>query len=492
MPKKTILNPQKILFVIPKLKNMFGGKGGVPGHPHVGIASLTSFLLTKGFPKSHLAIYDEGVEKDVVGLKQLIHKFQPDIIGITTFSYCYVSVLDTIRRVSRITKTPIIIGGPHVSAVKSQVLEENPKVTFAIKGEGEHTFFVLLTALREKQTDLSGIPGLIWRKGKKVIENMDRPFLKDVNSLPFPKYECFNLPSYPCFDSKSLPILTSRGCPYGCNYCSVKLSMGRGFRPRSSQNVIKEIGYWYKRGFTSFSINDDCFTLDLDRAEKICNLIIKAKMKIKINLYNGIRVDRITPKLLRKLKKAGCVFIAYGCEAGNQETINTINKNIKLEQVVKAVNWTNKVGIKNAVNFIVGHENETFERAMDSVKFAETLKCGFVNFYNLVPYPGTKVYEWAIKNAHFLYPKETFLKNISYRDNTPIFETKEFTKVQRETVMKKGFNLYEKKLLQLRLGKIAGTIGYLVTRPKPLHDMSIKIISSRLGWRMYSRLSHQD
>jgi len=462
----------------------------VPGHPHVGIASLVSYILKKAPNEYELTVFDEGLESDTRKLTKKIKEFKPTLIGITTFSYCYVNVLDTIDRVYKATKAPIVLGGAHVSAVRGQVLKENPKVKYAIKSEGEETFLEFLSALDEEKKDFSEIKGLLWRKGKRIVENADRPLIDKVDSLPFPKFEFFDLKQYPCYETKGMPILTSRGCPYGCNYCSVKLSMGRGFRPRSPKNVLAELTYWYKKGYTSFDINDDCFTLDLDRAENICDLIIQSKMKINLQLYNGIRVDRVTPRLLRRLKKAGVVFIAYGCETGNQETLNTIKKSIKLDQVIRAVNWTNKAGIKNAVNFIIGHEGETYDRAMDSVRFAEKLPTNFVNFYNLVPYPGTAVFEWAKKNAHFLVPQETFLREISYRDNSPIFETDEFTKEQRERVMKMGFNLYEKKLLKLRLGNTLGSIGYLVTRSKTIHDLCLKFISTRTGWRTFVRLSN--
>ncbi len=240
--------------------------------------------------------------------------------------------------------------------------------------------------------------------------------------------------------------------------------MGCGFRPRSPENVFSELKYWHKKGFNSFDINDDCITFDMKRAEKICDLIIGSKMVIKFQLYNGIRVDRVSFELLKKMKNAGCSFISYGCESGNQLTLNRIKKGINLEQVRKAVDWTNQVGIKNSVNFIIGHKEEHYEQAMDSLRFAKSLPTNFVNFYNLVPYPGTEVYQWAAKKAHFLVPKKNFLKDISYRDNIPIFETKEFTKRQREEIMKKGFALYEKKVLEFRLGKVLGKSLFYLTR----------------------------
>jgi len=452
----------KVLFVIPENKSMFGDGKSPPPHPHVGVAYLIA-VLKKNNIKT--AVFDEGIEEKKEAVYKLIEEYQPDVIGITGFSYAYGFLEDTIKRIKRRSKVPLIVGGPHISATNQEMLKST-KVDFAFKGEGEVAFLKFLKELKKKNPDFNKVPGLIWKKGKKIIENTKPAFIKELDKLPFPDYQAFKLEKYPCYPERSLPILTSRGCPFNCNYCSVRLSMGRSFRPRSPANVVAEMRYWYKKGFKSFDINDDCFTLDLARAEKICDLLIKAKLKVKLQLYNGIRVDRITLRLLKKLKKAGCIFIAYGCEAGNEETLRRIKKNISLDQVRKAVDWTNKAGINNAVNFIIGHQEETYEQALDSLRFAKSLPSNFVNFYNLVPYPGTEVYDWAMKKAKFLVNKKTFLKEISYRDNTPIFETKKFTKKQREEVMKKGFALYEKKILRFRLGPILGPIVYVFTRIK--------------------------
>lgn len=479
------INKSKVLFVIPKNKSWFGNKG-VTGFPHVGIAYLTAVLKKKKIP---VKIFDEGIEEKSEKIMDLIDEFKPNIIGITSFSYGYGFLEDTIKRLKRYTNIPIIIGGPHIAATGDEIIRVTP-ADFALVGEGEIAFLEFLKQLSKKKPNFYRVPGLIWKKSREIVQNPRPQFIKDLDKLPFPDYEAFDLEKYPCFAEKLLPIITSRGCPYGCNYCSVRLSMGRGFRPRSPDNVLEELKHWYKKGFYSFDINDDCFTLDLKRAERICDLIIKNKLKIRFQMYNGIRVDRITPHLLKKLKKAGCYFISYGCESGNQDILNRIKKKITLVQVRKAIDWTNKAGIKNSVGFIIGHEGETYEQAKDTLKFAESLPTDFVNFYNLVPYPGTKVYEWAKKNAKFLFSPKTFLKEIGYRDNVPIFETKEFTKKQREELVDKGMILYERKILQFRLGKGLGFVIFGLMRIKALAKMIHWFaFGNRIGMKIYQRLS---
>jgi radical SAM superfamily enzyme YgiQ (UPF0313 family) len=454
----------------------------------VGIAYLSAVTKKVGHD---VKIYDQGIEKDDRKLFQLIEAFNPDVIGITAFSYCYNYALDLINQIKDITNIPIIIGGPHVSAVKKQILLDT-RADFAMKGEGEVSFINFLNKLSEEKLRFEEVDGLIWRDDLgEIIENKDQSLIKYLDLLPFPDYENFKLEKYSYYAKKTLPIITSRGCPYGCNYCSVQLSMGRGFRPRSSQNVVDELEYWYRKGFNSFEFNDDCFSLDIERAKEICKLIIIKDLKIKWQLYNGIRVDRINEELLKLMKESGCIFISYGCESGDQDIINNIGKGITLEQVKNAVELTNKVGIKNSVNFIIGHPGETPQTAMKTIKFAEKLPTNFVNVYNLIPYPGTMLYEWINKNGTWLFTMHDILENIGSRDLKPVFETPEFTKEERIKALKKGFVLYDKTIMKFRFGKNIGMMAYYLTRIPYIYNFVRYIaLDNKIGNRLYTIMTN--
>ncbi|MFH1202706.1 MAG: radical SAM protein [Candidatus Omnitrophota bacterium] len=449
----------KTLFIIPSNKSLFGHKYTPPGHPHVGIAYLAAFLRDNDL---EVKIYDDGF-KDNPPLNDEINNYKPDIIGITSFSFNYEYARGLISSIKSKTDIPIVIGGPHVSVVKKDILNDS-MMDFAIKQEGEISFTQLLEEILKPSPDFGKIKGLIWRKNGQVIENPDMPFIQDLDRLPFPDYNLFDLKKYACYKVRSLPIITSRGCPFNCNYCATLLSMGRCFRKRSGENVFKEIKNRYQDGYVNFDFNDDCFTLDIKRVDEICDLIISNGIKIHFQCYNGLRVDNVTPELLKKMKKAGCFFLAFGCETGNPDVMKVIKKSITLEQVRNAVNWANAAGIKNCVNFIVGHTQETYEQAKETLEFASSLKTNYINFSNLIPYPETEAFDWAKENANFLVPIDAYLMNISTYDNQPIFETKEFTSQERREISEKGHDLYYHKILIWRLGAILGNIVYYFTR----------------------------
>ncbi len=468
---------------------MYGGTVERPGHPHVGVAYLISWLKKNNVK---IDIFDDGLQSNEK-LENKIKNSNADLIGITMFSYCYQSGYDIINFIKSNTEIPLVVGGAHVSSTKKQILEET-EADFAIKHEGEKTLLELIRYISANRSDYENIDGLIWRYNNEIIENKDREFLtsKELDELPFPDYEAFDIEEYLCYQTRTLPLITSRGCPYECNYCSVKLSMGRGFRYRNAQNVFNELKYWHDKRWSSFEINDDCFTMNMHRANDICDMIIKSGIKIKFSLYNGIRVDRVNYILLSKMKEAGCIFLSFGCESGNNDILKKIKKGITTQQVFQASEWAYSLGISHSVNFIIGHTGDTFKTALDSINFAKSLPCNFVNFYNLIPYPNTIAYAWAKENAKFIVDENDYLKLVSYRDNTPIFETAQFTKEDRMKITKIGFDLYEKKVLEFRLGKIIGLITYYFTRVSIFHRIAVKLIGFKIGWKFFVFLSRKS
>jgi len=477
----------KILLVIPKNKSLLGHKYTPPGHPHIGIAYLGAFLKKYGH---EVKVYDDGLRNEC-SLQDSVKEFSPGLVGITSFSYCYDYALDCINTVKSHFNIPVVLGGPHVSVAKGSVFEDSA-VDFAIKREGEYSLLELANRLEERNADFSGVGNLLWRKKGVIVENPDNPFLDDLDNLPFPDYSLFDVKQYFCTEHHSTPLVTSRGCPYSCTYCSTLLSMGKIFRKRSAENVVGEIKQRFNEGYREFDVNDDCFSLDIERANKICDLVIDEGLDVKFQCYNGLRVDRVNLDLLKKMKRAGFYFLAFGCESGNQKILNNIKKSITLEQVRNAVKWSKEAGIDSCVNFIIGHPTETYKEALDTLNFAKSLDCNYVNFSNLIPYPGTEAYSWILNNGHFLVDQKDYLKSLSTYDNQPIFETKEFTAKQREKITKIGHDYYYKRILIWRLGGVLGRLIYYITKIPGLRNLfSDFALNNKIGRFIFIFLSGQ-
>lgn len=482
----------KVLFIIPKNKfSFFGYKDIAPStFPHLGVAYLGAFLKHHNIA---VKLYDDGWGYPSESLLNLISDFKPDLIGITIFTLCSPFAYELIRTVKDKTKIPIVAGGVHVSTIKRAILRETA-ADFAIKFEGEYALLELLRELEKPNPQFKEIKNLIYRDGADIIENPDRPFIDKLDDLPFPDFELFDIRPHPAFKTKILPMITTRGCPYHCNFCSVHLYMGRLFRKRSPQNVFAEIKYHYDRGYRQLDINDDCFTVDRFRAEEILDLVIGNGLKIKFRFGSGLRVDTVDPGILRKIKDAGCVYISYGCESGNSEILKNIKKGITLEQVRNAVRWTKEAGIQEcSVNFIIGHKAETYRTAMDSINFAKSLPADYVNFYNLVPYPGTEAFDWVEKNGRFLVDTNNYLEAVSYADNRPIFETRELSRLERERLIRIGFSIHEYRILRYRFGKFIGTILFFITRNRFIKVSAARFVTAtKLGNRIAVLLSQRS
>lgn len=480
----------RVLFVIPKNKFAFFGYRGVsPTFPHLGIAYLIAVLHRDGH---EVKLFDDGAGLTHEGLFKLVKDFKPELIGVTIFTLSRNFAYELVEKIKEKTKIPVVIGGAHVSTIRSLALEET-RADFAIKFEGEYPLVELVKELESPEPRFENIKNLIWRKDGKIIENPERPLLTDLDALPFPQFDLYDIRVHPSHGEKLIPLISSRGCPFACNFCSVKLYMGRGFRKRSAQNVFEEIKYQYAKGYHQFDFNDDCFTLDRERAHKLLDLIIESGLKIKFQFYNGLRVDTVDPDILKKLKKAGCFYISYGCESGNEDILKKIQKGITLKQVVDAVKWTREAKIACSTNFIIGHKDETYKTAMDSINFARRLPTNFVNFYNLVPYPGTEAYDWVAKHGRFLVDTKNYLEAISYADNKPVFETEELTKEQREALIRIGFGIHEYRVLRYRFGKLAGTAIFLLTRNRHIKTLAARFATmNKLGNKLAVLLSRRS
>ena len=473
----------RLLLIVPKTYSW-----RYPGniYPHTGVAYLAGFLKRNGI---EVKILDMRLKSHSKRLLSTLDLFRPQLTGITLFSCGYARVYDLVHRIKNYGDYQVVLGGPHISAVRDSALRKS-EADFAIKGEGEETLLHLCKTIGEAKSGYSNIQGLIWRSESRLVENDDRPFIDDLDALPFPAYEQFPLEKYRCYQDKVLPIITSRGCPWQCVFCSVRLCMGGKFRPRSPENVLAEIEHWHKQGWRNFEIQDDNFTCDIDRAMKICDLIISKDLAIKWSLPNGVRIDRLNRELLEKMRKSGCFRIALGVESANNEVLRKIRKRIKIEQIEEAVKIIKKAGMEVVGFFIVGHPTETYKRFMETVEFAKRMPFDQVNFWNMIPYPGTELLEWIKNNATLLYPEEVYLNRDSRCDGRPIFETADFSAEERRKAFRVGHSMERESIAYGKMGRFWGRVGLAISSLPILERIMVRLIkTNRIGRFLYKVLS---
>ena len=473
----------RVLLIVP---GAYSWRFPGPIHPHLGIAYLAGVLKRNGIG---VKILDMRLRYHTKELFSTLSLFDPELTGITVYSHHYERAYDLVRRIKSYGEYQVVLGGPHISAVRDAALRKS-EADFAIKGEGEETLLELCNILGESKTDYSKIQGLIWRSDGGVVENSDRPFIDNLDTLPLPAYEEFPLEKYFCYRDKLLPIITSRGCPQRCVFCSVRLSMGRKFRPRSPENVVAEIQHWYDQGWRNFEFQDDNFTCDMNRAKRICDLIVSKGLIIRWCLPNGIRPDRLDRELLEKMRESGCFRIGLGVESANNEVLRKIKKGTRIERVEEIAEMVRQVGIELVGFFIVGHPTETYERFMETLEFARRGPFDQVNFWNLVPYPGTELLEWVRENAISLYPEEVYLNRTSYGEARPIFETVDFPAKERKKAYKLGHSLERESFAYGKMGRFWGRVGLAISSFSILERTLVRLIKvNRIGRFFFQVLS---
>jgi anaerobic magnesium-protoporphyrin IX monomethyl ester cyclase len=333
-------------------------------------------------------------------LKNIIYDFSPYIIIWSSGTPSIQSDLELssfIKALNSSIKTATF--GTHVTVLAQDCLQEHPDLDFIIRNEPEYTIRELVFAL-EKNRGYRTINGLSYRDSDNHIShNPDRAFIENLNELPMPAWHLVNLDCYrmPLKGHRFIIVSPLRGCPYECTFCTTQTYYGNKVRKRSPERVVQEIEYNIENyNIKNFFFWADTFTLDKKYVKNLCRLIMDKELNI--SWVCNSRVDTVDEEMLKHMADAGCWMISYGIESGCQKVLDICKKKITVEQTIRAVELTEKVGIKTVGHFIIGLPGETIETAQETINFAHSLPLDFAQFYSAVPFPGSKLYEMAKQN----------------------------------------------------------------------------------------------
>jgi len=373
----------KVALVIPPALDM--SQMWCPNMP-IGLAYLAAVLEKAG---CELALIDcPALRKNHEMLRAELASFKPDVVGITSITPIIKSTLIAAQIAKETCPNALVVlGGPHATFMDSQILTENPAVDVVVRGEGEQTTIDLLQKFFSSG-NLDEVEGITFRKNGGVVRAPNRPFIQNLDELPYPAYHYFDLNKYQFFGKNVLPILTSRGCPFQCAYCVSSRMVGKGFRARDPDRVVDELE-WLKntQGAGAFSFYDDAFTYDQQRAIKICEGIKKRKIGVPWDCQT--RVDQISKEVLVKMKAADCQLVSFGAESGCQKILDAVNKRTTIELNEKAVKLAKDIGLSVAMSVIIGYPGETAESLKQTFSFIRRTKPDYVYLCLATPYPGT-------------------------------------------------------------------------------------------------------
>lgn len=393
MMKKSL----KILLVYPPITSWerYGSELAVFGGHQIplGIYYLASYVRQHGYP-----VYAIDAEALHLSNDEIVRRIREEgfnVLGISSTTVAFHRSLELAKSVKKeLPHVLTVVGGPHVSSQPHHPMQFE-EFDFAIQNEGEKTLVELLDCLEEKK-DLSSVLGLIRRENGDVAIQPQRPYIDDLDSMPFPAFDMIpdlNLYTPPPFNYKKSPvanIITSRGCPNECTFCE-NSTFGRKFRMRSADNIVDEIEQLVnERGVKEFAFVDDTFTV---RPQRIYEIFEKtASRGLKFPWTCMSRINTVDEELLRFMRDNGCWYISFGIESGDEEILRTIKKRIRLDAVKRVVSQCRKLGITTKGFFMVGHPRETWETIDKTIRFAKSLPLDHVTVTINTPMPGSEQY----------------------------------------------------------------------------------------------------
>jgi radical SAM superfamily enzyme YgiQ (UPF0313 family) len=392
--------------------------------PQVSLAQMAALL----HPTYTLKIIDANAER--MGWPEFTHlldKYQPkyylsQLTAPTLENDMYGVFLAKAR--GAVT----MVFGTHVTPIPRETLHPYPALDFGLVGEPDITLRDLLDHLEHKleerpaeicrileltdpsyrpslhedgSVSLHGIKGLVWRKGEEIILNLPRPFIADLDLLPFPMHELLPLQKYrmPLIKGPFTFMLTSRGCPAGCTYCIKHVSYQYSARLRSPKLILEEMWRLKELGIHNIHMYADLFTVNRDQVMEMCQLMIDEK--IDIRWTSNSRVDYVDEEMLKMMARAGNWLISWGIESGNEQILRHAHKGAYPEKAERALLWAKKAGIKNWGYFIIGLPGETEETIRQTIDFSKKLPLDIALFHVAAPYPGTPFFFEVVQNGWF-------------------------------------------------------------------------------------------
>jgi anaerobic magnesium-protoporphyrin IX monomethyl ester cyclase len=459
----------KILFVNPP-QTFFPGSDPPAANLPLGLLYVAAVLDKTGYKPEILDAFIADYPFRKIGdvtevgipyekIKEEIQRIKPDIVGIanpfTSQVEHAIKVADIVKEVDSSILT--VVGGPHVTVVPIQFLEETRNVDVAVIGEGEQTMLDIVKVFEGKKK-MGDVQGIAHRKDKEIVLNSPRPFKENLDELPFPAYHLVDMEQYldpkkieyRSFQKRALSMITSRGCPFNCSFCSVHLHMGKTFRAHSVDYVVDHIEHVVKKyGVKTIYFEDDNLTFDIKRFEAICDKIIEKDLRFQWETPNGVRADYLTLDLLNKMKQSGCQSVFVGIESGDQYVLdNIIGKRLKLKNVIKFAEMCKKIGLKAGAFYVIGFPGETKESIMNTVEFALMLKRKYdvgMHLMFATPSYGTRLYEECRTNGYLrgnLTPRA--FAEVRQNWGLPLIETENFTAMELKEIASEAIKAYRK------------------------------------------------
>jgi radical SAM superfamily enzyme YgiQ (UPF0313 family) len=363
-----------------------------------GIMHLSSVLKAAG----HQVDLVVAAHQDPV---EAAREFQPDVAAYSVITGSQRYYLDLNRRLkSEMPGVFSVFGGPHPTFFPEMVEEEG--VDGICRGEGEGAMVDLVGALAGggPEAVLSVDNWSFRRNGERgdagIITNPVRPYVADLDSLPFPDRALVYERDPISARAKIKHFLTGRGCPYNCTYCfnhalsEIYRGKGRRFRQRSVDHVIEEVCWVHDHYPLEFVVFvDDTFVLS---GEWLAEFAVKYARQVGLPFFCNTRANLVTEEQVRLLKEAGCHSVSMGIETGNDRIRNELLKRrMSKEQILEAARLIREGGLQFTTTNMIGLPTSTLEDDFETLDLNIQTRPSYAHVFIFQPYPRTELGEFT-------------------------------------------------------------------------------------------------
>ncbi|KKN13252.1 hypothetical protein LCGC14_1008260 [marine sediment metagenome] len=363
------------------------------GRPPMGLAYLSAYLKQFGHESKIIDLYHFGGghvgdlarsktaicwvqdNSNPVDIFEEIENYNPDYIGMYLGTVSFYEGLKIAKKIRlKYPDLPFMVGGPHATELPESLLG---KFDYIVCGEGEKA---VLDIIADKS-----------QKGIVVGE-----MINDLDSLPLPDYSHFVKKSYnwklEMFEDNIEPVITinsTRGCPFSCMFCGVANTRFRGLSARVLVNYISSLQSQF--GAKGIYFREDNFTIKSKRVEDFCNLLLSENMNIKWACES--RVKNLSPHLIEKMAKSGCVGLYIGVESGSDRMLEYIKKGETRKDFIEKMPIFHANGIRTYTTWIYGLPSETEKDREMSDRFCEVLNPTEIDKFVYLGQPGSDFYK---------------------------------------------------------------------------------------------------
>lgn len=371
---------------------------------NLGLGYLTSVLRQHGY-----SVHIVDIEQDPEEILKTALTINPWLIGFSLIFQFYINHYGELIRVMRSLGIDchFTMGGHFPSLSYEQTLKLVPELDSVVRFEGESTLLELADAL-STGNDWHNISGLCYLRDGVATATTPRALLEDLDQLPYPER---NYQPETVLGRNIMPILASRGCARTCSFCSIhtfyRAAPGRVVRTRKPAEVVREMRMLHdERGVRIFLFQDDDFplfgTVWRRWANEFVDELHRSGLPKKVIWKMNCRADAVDRDLFIRMRDAGLYLVYMGLESGSEQGLETLHKQITVEQNLKAVSVLKSIGLMWEYGFMLLDPSSTFESVRENLNFLRTILddgCLPVTFCRMLPYDGTPIKDELVRTG---------------------------------------------------------------------------------------------